>query len=179
MSRRCVVFNCKTETRREIRRKVEPEREGQGSDDQEDHRQFIEPQSNQSGWSLCVITAQYLVDAFSRHKLYTYIVDFRHAILNKLPTASDISVRELSDSTRRMALPQAPAAPSMPVVNNVRSPPPPQPPTTPARRIQQAKAIWAYNEDGSVSIDYISPFLSCCGSYSTRNLTIFPSGLVM
>ena len=102
-----------------------------------------------------------------------------NAILNKLPTANDISVRELSDSTRRMALPQAPAAPSMPVVNNVRSPPPPQPPTTTARRIQQAKAIWAYNEDGSVSINCISPFLFCRSLYSTRNLTISPSGLVM
>ncbi|VDC06858.1 unnamed protein product [Peniophora sp. CBMAI 1063] len=71
-----------------------------------------------------------------------------NVILNKLPTASDISVRELSDNTRRMALPEAPAAPSipsMPVVNNARSPPPP----APTRRTTQARTLWAYNEDGS------------------------------
>lgn len=99
-----------------------------------------------------------------------------NVILNKLPTASDISVRELSDSTRRLGLPQATSVPSMPVVNRTPSVPPPQPPVPAARRTQQAKTLWAYNEDGSVSTGYFHGNHRFLHAHRpSRNRTIFHS----
>jgi hypothetical protein len=74
-------------------------------------------------------------------------------ILAKLPTANDITVRELSDQTRRMAIP-----PSSPPTSSydslpgppVRRVPPTQPQPQPS--LQRAKALWAYNENGSVCL---------------------------
>jgi LAS seventeen-binding protein 1/2 len=75
-------------------------------------------------------------------------------ILTKLPTAGDVSLRALSEQTRRMTIPSPPV--SQPSVNY--SPPLSPPSGPPARRvvppsqpnIQRAKALWAYNENGSV-----------------------------
>ncbi|TFY68017.1 hypothetical protein EVG20_g3718 [Dentipellis fragilis] len=65
-----------------------------------------------------------------------------HDILRKLPSASDSSIMALSSQTARMTIPSpshTPAAPPEPV----RSAPPP------ASRTTRAKALWAYNENGS------------------------------
>jgi LAS seventeen-binding protein 1/2 len=79
-------------------------------------------------------------------------------MLTKLPTASDAAVRDLSEQTRRMTIPSPPLPP--PSINY--SPPPGPPSGPPARRIvpppqpriQRAKALWAYNENASVSLSY-------------------------
>ena len=80
--------------------------------------------------------------------------DAGQRILNQLPTASDVAVRELSEQTRRMAIP----SPPQPSIEYDRPPGPP-PSGPPVRRIsqsqpalQRAKALWPYNENGSVSI---------------------------
>lgn len=81
-------------------------------------------------------------------------------ILAKLPTASDITARELSDQTRRMTI-----QPSLPPTSSY-DPPPAQPSGPPVRRVpptqpqpslQRAKALWTYNENGSVCT--FPPFL--------------------
>jgi hypothetical protein len=81
--------------------------------------------------------------------------DAGHRILNQLPTASDVTVRELSEQTRRMAIPSSPPQPSI----EYDRPPGPPPSGPPVRRIpqsqpalQRAKALWSYNDNGSVRI---------------------------
>jgi len=68
-------------------------------------------------------------------------------ILAKLPTTSDIAVRDLSERTRRRAIPSPPPQPP------VESPPPSGPPvrriSPPQPNLQRAKALWSYNENGS------------------------------
>ena len=81
--------------------------------------------------------------------------DVGHGILAKLPTASDVALRDLSDQTRRMTIPSPPL--SQPSIDY--APPPGPPPGPPVRRnvppsqpnVQRAKALWSYNENGMVS----------------------------
>ncbi|VDC06857.1 unnamed protein product [Peniophora sp. CBMAI 1063] len=71
-----------------------------------------------------------------------------NVILNRLPTASDVSVRALSDSTRRLVISgNSTSLSRMPAGFNNRSATPPAP--APTRRTQPAKALWSYNEDGA------------------------------
>ena len=77
--------------------------------------------------------------------------DVGHGILAKLPTASDVAMR---DQTRRMTIPSPPL--SQPSIDY--APPPGPPPGPPVRRnvppsqpnVQRAKALWSYNENGMV-----------------------------
>ncbi|KAI0029104.1 SH3 domain-containing protein [Vararia minispora EC-137] len=67
-------------------------------------------------------------------------------ILAKLPRAEDIALNQLSDQTRRLTIPE----PGMPVAAVAVAPPArsvPLPSNVP--RLQKAKALWAYNENGS------------------------------
>ena len=74
-------------------------------------------------------------------------------ILAKLPTASDITARELSDQTRRMTI-QPSSAPTSSYDPPAAPPPGPPvrraPPAQPQPSLQRAKALWTYNENGSV-----------------------------
>ena len=94
-------------------------------------------------------------------------------ILVKLPTASDITVRELSDQTRRMAIP-----PSSRPTSSYDSPPGPPvrrvPPTQPQPSLQRAKALWTYNENGSVRTSPVS-YLFNTDEGVFRNPMICPS----
>ena len=74
-------------------------------------------------------------------------------ILAKLPTASDITARELSDQTRRMTI--RPSSPPTSSYDHPSAPPPGPPvrrvpPAQPQPSMQRAKALWSYNENGSV-----------------------------
>jgi len=101
-------------------------------------------------------------------------------ILAQLPNSSDVAVRDLSEQTRRMTI-QEPY-PQPPIQYDL----PPAPPSgPPARRdaqqpprMQQAKALWAYNDNSSVSIPSFHHRLSPEGVHS-RNLTIYPSALAI
>ncbi len=79
--------------------------------------------------------------------------DVGQGILAKLPTASDVALRDLSEQTRRMTIPSPPLSqPSIDYTSPPSGPParrnvPPQPPT-----IHRAKALWSYNENGLVGI---------------------------
>jgi hypothetical protein len=80
--------------------------------------------------------------------------DAGQRILGQLPNSSDVALRDLSEQTRRMTIPTPSSQPPM---EYGRPPAPPSGP--PVRRntqqppsLQQAKALWAYNENGSVSI---------------------------
>jgi LAS seventeen-binding protein 1/2 len=84
-------------------------------------------------------------------------------ILTKLPTLGDVALRDLSEQTSRMTIPSPPPPSSRPSVDYrpPSGPPSVAPSGPPARRvapqsqpqprIQRAKALWAYNENGSVS----------------------------
>ncbi|KZV62687.1 SH3-domain-containing protein [Peniophora sp. CONT] len=77
-----------------------------------------------------------------------------NVILNRLPTVSDISVRGLTDGTRRLGLSgNSTSVSRMPTASHRRSVSPPPPPPAPARRTQPAKALWSYNEDGAEAND--------------------------
>ena len=75
--------------------------------------------------------------------------DAGQRILAQLPNSSDFAVRDLSEQTRRMRIPsptpeydRPPAPPSGPPARrNTQQPP----------RLQQAKALWTYNDNSSVS----------------------------
>ena len=74
-------------------------------------------------------------------------------ILAKLPTASDITARELSDQTRRMTI--RPSSTPTSSYDPPSAPPPGPPvrrvpPAQPQPSMQRAKALWSYNENGSV-----------------------------
>jgi len=77
--------------------------------------------------------------------------DAGQRILAQLPNASDIALRDLSEQTRRMAIPTP--SPQPPIDYNPPSAPPSGPPalrnTPQPPSLQQAKALWAYNENGS------------------------------
>jgi hypothetical protein len=82
--------------------------------------------------------------------------DAGQRILAQLPNASDVALRDLSEQTRRMTIPVPAPSPQPPIDYDRPSAPPSGPP---ARRnaqqppsLQQAKALWAYNENGSVSV---------------------------
>ncbi|KAI9440234.1 SH3-domain-containing protein [Lactarius psammicola] len=78
--------------------------------------------------------------------------DVGHGILAKLPTTNDVTLRDLSEQTRRMTIPSPPL--SHPSIDYGSPHGPPSGP--PARRnvppsqtgIQRAKALWSYNENG-------------------------------
>jgi hypothetical protein len=81
--------------------------------------------------------------------------DAGQRILSQLPNSSDTALRELSEQTSRLMMPSPPPQPSIeydrppgpssgPLVR--RSSPPSQP------SLQRAKALWSYNENGSVGI---------------------------
>jgi LAS seventeen-binding protein 1/2 len=76
--------------------------------------------------------------------------DAGQRILTQLPNSNDVAVRELSEQTRRMAMPSPSPQPTIEYDRPPSGPParhnPQQPPS-----LQQAKALWAYNENGSVS----------------------------
>src|SRR5258708_14329563 len=87
--------------------------------------------------------------------------DVGHGILAKLPIAGDYALRDLSEQTRRMTIPSPPL--SQPSIDYTQ---PPGPLSGPVRQnppssqpgVQRAKALWAYNEDGSVgNIFSLSP----------------------
>jgi hypothetical protein len=94
--------------------------------------------------------------------------DVGQGILSNLPTASDITVRELSEQTRRMAIPPSSPPPGTPSGPPVRRSLQPQP------NLQRAKALWTYNENGSVSNFAFSFQLNADGCVF-RNLMICPS----
>ncbi|KAI0261549.1 hypothetical protein BC834DRAFT_895810 [Gloeopeniophorella convolvens] len=76
--------------------------------------------------------------------------DVGQGILAKLPTANDVALRDLSEQTRRMTIP----SPSMGTSSRDYGPPPPGPPARRAvppapSNVQRARALWAYNENGS------------------------------
>jgi len=80
--------------------------------------------------------------------------DAGQRILAQLPNSSDIALRDLSEQTRHMTIPTPSPHPS---IDYDRASAPPSGP--PARRntqqppsMQQAKALWAYNDHESVSI---------------------------
>jgi hypothetical protein len=79
--------------------------------------------------------------------------DAGQRILAQLPNASDIALRDLSEQTRRMAIPTP--SPQPPIDYDPPSAPPSGPlalrNTQQPPSLQQAKALWAYNENGSVS----------------------------
>ena len=80
--------------------------------------------------------------------------DEGHSVLAKLPTESDVTLRNLSEQTRRMTIPSPPLSqpsvdyptPSVPVSGPPvrRNVPPAQP------NVQRARALWSYNENGLV-----------------------------
>jgi LAS seventeen-binding protein 1/2 len=81
--------------------------------------------------------------------------DAGQRILSQLPGASDAAVLELAEQTGRMTIPSPPSQPS----NEYDRPPGPpsgplvrrnSPPSQPS--LQRAKALWSYNENGSVGI---------------------------
>lgn len=79
--------------------------------------------------------------------------DAGQRILAQLPNTSDIALRDLSEQTRRMTIPEPSPHPA---IEYDRPTAPPSGP--PARRnpqqtprIQQAKALWAYNDNSSVT----------------------------
>lgn len=84
--------------------------------------------------------------------------DAGQRILSQLPGSSDAAVRELSEQTRRLTMPSAPPQPS---VEYDRPPGPPSGPLvrrsspSPQRSLPRAKALWSYNENGSVGIPSI------------------------
>ncbi|KAI0297267.1 SH3 domain-containing protein [Multifurca ochricompacta] len=79
--------------------------------------------------------------------------DVGQGILAKLPTASDVTLRDLSEQTRRMTIPSPPLSHT----STDYAPPPGPPSGPPVRRaippqqpaMQRAKALWTYNEYGS------------------------------
>ncbi|KAK1233091.1 hypothetical protein PQX77_003731 [Marasmius sp. AFHP31] len=73
-------------------------------------------------------------------------------ILNRLPPPSD-PVNALTDNTRNLNLSSGPGFGIAPPTG----PPPPNYPPSP--NVQRAKAIWGYNEEGSVRIVFL---LNCC-----------------
>jgi len=79
--------------------------------------------------------------------------DAGQRILSQLPNSNDVAVRELSEQTRRMAMPSAPVQPSAEYDRPSR--PPSGPPirraaaAPPQPALQRARALWTYNEDGS------------------------------
>ncbi|KAI9512956.1 SH3-domain-containing protein [Russula earlei] len=78
-------------------------------------------------------------------------------ILSQLPTPSDVALRDLTEQTRRLTVPSPPPL-SQSSTENDRSPRPPSVPpprriSQPPSAVQRAKALWAYNEDGSESND--------------------------
>jgi hypothetical protein len=79
--------------------------------------------------------------------------DAGQRILAQLPNASDIALRDLSEQTRRMTIPSP--APHSSIEYDAPTAPPSGPPArrnpqhTP--RLQQAKALWTYNDNSSVS----------------------------
>jgi LAS seventeen-binding protein 1/2 len=106
--------------------------------------------------------------------------DAGQRILAQLPNSSDVALRDLSEQTRRMAIPTP--SPQPPIHYDPPSAPEPGPP---ARRntqqppsLQQAKALWAYNENGSVGNPPVNGRLSAEGMYP-RNLMIYPSALAI
>jgi hypothetical protein len=62
--------------------------------------------------------------------------DAGQRILNQLPTASDVAVRELSEQTRRMAIPSSPPQPSI-EYDRPPGPPPSGPPFVASRSHSQ------------------------------------------
>jgi len=80
--------------------------------------------------------------------------DVGHGILAKLPTTSDVALRDLSEQTRRMTIPSPPLSqPSIDYGSPHRPPSGPPvrrnvPPSQPS--MQRAKALWSYNENGLV-----------------------------
>jgi hypothetical protein len=98
------------------------------------------------------------------------------AILQRLPSVEDAAVRALSEQTHRLMIPE----PSMPVATTMNSGPPARAVPPPAPRVQQAKAIWAYNENGTVrAVPHPSPhpFLPTVQQLTghRRSQTTFPS----
>jgi hypothetical protein len=80
--------------------------------------------------------------------------DAGQRILAQLPTSSDVAVRELSEQTRRLTMPSPSPQPS--IVYDGPPAPPSEPPVRrtpqPQPSLQRAKALWSYNESGSVCI---------------------------
>ena len=86
--------------------------------------------------------------------------DAGQRILTQLPSSSDLAVRDLSEQTRLMTIPSPSPQPTTSTEYDRPSAPPSGPP---ARRnahqppsVQQAKALWAYNENGSVKHFFVS-----------------------
>jgi hypothetical protein len=81
--------------------------------------------------------------------------DAGQRILAQLPNSSDIALRDLSEQTRRMTIPSPSPHPHPPTDYDRPIAPPPGPPAqrNPQQppRLQQAKALWTYNENSSVS----------------------------
>jgi hypothetical protein len=102
--------------------------------------------------------------------------DAGQRILAQLPNASDVALRDLSEQTRRMTIPTP--SPQPPIEYDHPSAPPSGPlarrNTQQPPSLQQAKALWAYNENGSVNIPPFYRRLSAEGVYP-RNLMIYPS----
>ncbi len=102
--------------------------------------------------------------------------DAGRRILAQLPNSSDIALQDLSEQTGRMTIPSPSPQPAV-QYDRPSAPPsgpparrnPPQPPSS-----QQAKALWTYNENGSVSIPLFHRRLSAEDVYP-RNLMIYLS----
>ena len=80
--------------------------------------------------------------------------DEGHSVLAKLPTESDVTLRNLSEQTRRMTIP-SPSLSQPSVDYPTPSVPPSGPPVRrnvpPAQpNVLRARALWSYNENGLV-----------------------------
>ncbi|KAH9958574.1 SH3 domain-containing protein [Russula dissimulans] len=77
--------------------------------------------------------------------------DAGQRILSQLPSSSDAAVWELSEQTRLMAIPSAHSQHSVEYDRPSRPPsgPPVRRVPQPQPSLQRARALWAYNEDGS------------------------------
>lgn len=107
--------------------------------------------------------------------------DAGQRILAQLPNSSDVAVRDLSEQTRRMTIPSP--SPQPPSEYDRSSVPPSGPPARrnnaqPPPSLQQARALWAYNDHGAVSIPPLHRRSSTEGVYP-RNLMIYPSALAI
>jgi hypothetical protein len=119
------------------------------------HRQVIMPPEPLALLDLVVSQTRQNVEFLMTHGEISSTAG--HEILSKLPTTNDIAVRQLTEQTRGMTIPSPPPQP--PIEPVPQSGPPARRFSQPRPSLQRAKALWTYNENGSVSAPP-PPFLS-------------------
>jgi hypothetical protein len=116
-----------------------------------DH-QFTMPAESLALLDLVVSQTRQNVEFLMAHEEITSTAGFE--ILSRLPTTTDIAVRQLTEQTRGMTIP--PPSPQPPMEPVPQPGPPARRISQPQPSIQRAKALWTYNENGSVSVSLLS-----------------------